>query len=202
MTGCVFAPIPPCPDYSACTTDSCNPATGCVFTPNPPCIDGNACTTDICSPATGCVFANNNDPCSDGNPCTTGDVCAGGTCVAGPPTNCDDGDLCTQDSCAGGGCAHENTLCGACCLPAGPCADDVTLEECSSIPAYGGLFQGVGSVCLGDADGDGLDDLCDTGDTIPTVSEWGLVILTLLLLTCAKIYFGKRPVAAKVITDC
>ncbi len=32
-------------------------------------------------------------------------------------------------------------------------------------------------------------------DPIPTVSEWGLVILTLLLLTGAKIYFGRRKVA-------
>jgi hypothetical protein len=63
------------------------------------------------------------------------------------------------------------------------------------------LFQGVGSVCRGDADGDGLDDLCDI-DNIPTVSEWGLVIMTLLLLTCAKIYFGRRPVVVKVIADC
>jgi hypothetical protein len=99
--------------------------------------------------------------------------------VDGPPTNCDDGDPCTLDTCAGGGCAHDNTLCGACCLPAGPCADGVTPEECSSILAYGGVFQGLGSVCLGDADDDGLDDLCDT-DNIPTVSEWGLVIMTLL----------------------
>ena len=29
-------------------------------------------------------------------------------------------------------------------------------------------------------------------EAIPTVSEWGLVIMTLLLLTGAKIYFGRR----------
>jgi len=28
---------------------------------------------------------------------------------------------------------------------------------------------------------------------IPTVSEWGLVVMTLLLLTGAKVYFGWRP---------
>jgi hypothetical protein len=27
---------------------------------------------------------------------------------------------------------------------------------------------------------------------IPTVSQWGLVVLTLLLLTGAKVYFGRR----------
>ena len=57
------------------------------------------------------------------------------------------------------------------------------------------MFQGIGSVCRGDADGDGLDGLCDIPDNVPTVSEWGLVIMTLLLLTCAKLYFGRRPVA-------
>lgn len=52
-----------------------------------------------------------------------------------------------------------------------------------------------------DNDCDGLVD-CDDPDCgldpacmgiIPTVSEWGLVILALLLLTGAKIYFGHQP---------
>jgi len=33
------------------------------------------------------------------------------------------------------------------------------------------------------------------GDPIPTVSEWGLVVMTLLLLTACKIYFGGRRAA-------
>ncbi len=32
--------------------------------------------------------------------------------------------------------------------------------------------------------------------TIPTVSEWGLVVLSLLLLVCGKLYFGRRPTNA------
>lgn len=60
-----------------------------------------------------------------------------------------------------------------------------------------------------DSDGDGvLDcvDLCpglDDGlfapgcaDAIPTVSEWGVLILALLLLVGAKLYFGNRPQVA------
>jgi hypothetical protein len=56
-----------------------------------------------------------------------------------------------------------------------------------------------------DADEDGLGDACDAcpldagppdedgcPDTIPTVSEWGLLILALLLLTGWKIRFGRR----------
>lgn len=46
-----------------------------------------------------------------------------------------------------------------------------------------------------DANGNGIPDECDDEfPTIPTVSEWGLVIMTLLLLTGAKIYFGRRGV--------
>jgi len=42
-------------------------------------------------------------------------------------------------------------------------------------------------------------ELSDSGECfvkIPTVSEWGLVVLTLLLLTGAKVFFGRRQVAA------
>jgi hypothetical protein len=62
-----------------------------------------------------------------------------------------------------------------------------------------------------DTDGDGVEDCNDvcpgdddtvdnnqngvpdcTGEPIPTVSEWGLVIMALLLLTAGKVYFGTR----------
>jgi len=43
-----------------------------------------------------------------------------------------------------------------------------------------------------DADGNGMPDECDV---IPTVSAWGLVVLALLLLTGAKIYFARRQTA-------
>jgi len=62
---------------------------------------------------------------------------------------------------------------------------------------------------MGDADGDSVDDLCDAcpgvddaifapgcAGAIPTVSEWGLAILTLALLTLGKV-FGLR-VSSKV----
>lgn len=56
-----------------------------------------------------------------------------------------------------------------------------------------------------DDDGDGFpncDDTCAGVDDavfgpcdepIPTVSEWGLVVLALLLLAAGKVYFGRRP---------
>jgi hypothetical protein len=60
-----------------------------------------------------------------------------------------------------------------------------------------------------DTDGDGVincNDLCNGVDdavfgpecegAIPTVSEWGLVILALLLLAAGKVYFGRRDALA------
>ena len=47
------------------------------------------------------------------------------------------------------------------------------------------IFDGTSA----DADGNGVPDECEA---IPTVSQWGLVVMTLLLLTAWKIYFGRR----------
>jgi hypothetical protein len=68
---------------------------------------------------------------------------------------------------------------------------------------------GCGVAETGDSDGDGVSDCVDqcpgVDDSvffpgcvgaIPTVSEWGMVVLALLLLAGAKVYFGRRPVQA------
>ena len=69
-----------------------------------------------------------------------------------------------------------------------PFAENLTLDECLS---QDGLFQanqpGVGA----DDDNDALDDGCFP--QVPTVSDWGLVVLALLLIIAAKL----RLVAAK-----
>ncbi len=75
---------------------------------------------------------------------------------------------------------------GACCFPDGSCVV-TTVTDCE---AAGGRFQGVGAVCLGDGDGDGIDDACEV--KFPTVSAWGLVVITLLLLSGLTIKFGWR----------
>ena len=90
-------------------------------------------------------------------------------------------------------CKHfDNNRCGACCLLDWTCVDDVTRLTCPET-LMGEEFKGEGSVCLGPVAGEnsgGPDRLC--ADVIPTVSEWGLVVLTLLLLTVGKLYFGYR----------
>ena len=82
------------------------------------CDDGNSCTTDSCEPV-GCSHV----PVVDGTSCANGDLCDGsetcqaGTCSAGPPLDCDDGDACTADSCdAVLGCEHAPITCPAACV--------------------------------------------------------------------------------------
>src|SRR5206468_1573065 len=122
---CVGGPPPNCNDGNVCTDDSCNPASGCVHTnntdscddgnacttgdtcsggscvggPPPNCNDGNVCTDDSCNPASGCVHTNNTASCDDGTFSTPRSSGRGGSCVGGPPPNCNDGNVCTDDSC-------------------------------------------------------------------------------------------------------
>ena len=71
------------------------------------------------------------------------------------------------------------------------CADEVWCEDCNS--------NGVLDECdiadgtLTDADGNGVPDSCFI--PIPTVSQWGLVAMTLILLTTSKILFRRRRAA-------
>jgi len=73
---------------------------------------------------------------------------------------------------------------GACCDPNGGCEDNVVEFGCSTERFY------EGQTC---------EDVVTAGlcaaPSIPTVSEWGLVVLTLLLLIGAKIYFARRETA-------
>lgn len=91
---------------------------------------------------------------------------------------------------------------GTCCLQDGNCVRRGQ-ETCF---ALGGRLAPPGTSCEGDADGDGFFGVCDRcpgvddavfapecTDAIPAASEWGLVVLTLLLLIGGKMLFGSRP---------
>lgn len=86
--------------------------------------------------------------------------------------------------CATAGCS---AVLGACCDadPFGSCTDttsaDCTCDKCTWTK-------------LGSCFGPGAIEC--THNSIPTVSSWGLVVLTLLLLVGAKVYFGRREVVA------
>jgi hypothetical protein len=73
---------------------------------------------------------------------------------------------------------------GACCNTRfGTCTDNVILADCGGE----NLSWTKGDVCSASTCPDPF---------IPTVSQWGLVIMTLLLLIGAKVYFGRREALA------
>jgi len=62
------------------------------------CDDGNKASGDCCSPT--CQLDAEGTSCANDDVCDGAEACDGaGTCLSGPPLNCDDGDLCTQDLC-------------------------------------------------------------------------------------------------------
>ena len=59
--------------------------------------------------------------------------------------------------------------------------------------SQGGSALRQGSSCQGDLDGNGNDDVCESG--FPAVSQWGLIVLVLLLCVGIKISFDRRQPA-------
>ncbi len=192
---------------TACETFSCdlNGAEGnCdTSTPTVDCSENdNACQTFACDPngATGnCDIATDRTDCSQFD-----DACQTFSCdlngeegncdVATDRTDCDAMNThCEEYACDPGGavgnCSAVTLRCGACCLPDGSCVHDVRPTECVGL---GGDFINLGVLCLGDNDGDGHDDICPPPAVIPTVSEWGLIVMALLGLAMGTVMFGRR----------
>ncbi len=137
-----------CTDKDACADGKC--VVGKIIV----CDDKNPCTKDSCDAIKGCVFDYNTDPCNaDDSACTVGDICKGGSCIAGSKKVCDDNEECTKDSCtaADGKCVYDalTTPCedgnnctigdkcggGKCVAGAGPTCDDsnpCTADTCDS----------------------------------------------------------------------
>jgi hypothetical protein len=157
-----------------------------------------------------------------GAPCVAASDCdVPGFCSAGKV-----GDLCSTDADCNILAATCEEATGSCCNTlAGTCEDDVLQADCSGAQRVWtklGSCSAVdcdavlGSCCDTDPFG-GCTDTTSAGCTcstcvwtklgscattacthssIPTVSEWGLVVLTLLMLTGAKVYFGRREAVA------
>lgn len=157
-----------------------------------------------------------------GAPCLTAADCAApGFCSAGKV-----GDYCSTDAdcdVPAVTCLEDT---GSCCNTLeGTCTDGVLFADCSGAQRLWTKNGDCGSVacdavlgacCDADPFGSCTDTtaagcVCDkctwsklqscstvecTHNSIPTVSEWGLVVLTLLLLTGAKVYFGRREAVA------
>ncbi len=152
---CQAGVVTVCDDGNPCTNDLCDPQTGlCQFLETTtPCDDGNACSIgDLCaggacqpgagkscddgSPCTAdgcdstagvCLHTAASGACNDGSACTVDDTCAGGVCLPGAATNCDDNNPCTNDTCdAQAGCTHtDNAL--ACSV-----GDGCELAQCQN----------------------------------------------------------------------
>ncbi len=92
-------------DTDPCTLQHCQSGQ-CVLKNIRNCDDGELCTTEGCDAShagansNGCWYEFNTVPCDDDNPCTENDTCRDGSCFAGDPCNCDDGNVCTTDLCA------------------------------------------------------------------------------------------------------
>ncbi len=83
----------------------------------------------------------------------------------------------------------DGTVSGACCTPSGSCLD-LTSTACASVT--GAEYRGDGTACQGDNNSNGHDDACDDLFSIPTLPEWGIIILILLTLTAGTLIIGSR----------
>ncbi|HYV20322.1 MAG TPA: hypothetical protein VFC25_14955 [Verrucomicrobiae bacterium] len=144
-------PPPACDDGSACTRDSCDPATGSCRFLAVACDDGNPCTADSCDPGSGCHFdpLPNGTACPGHDLCVTGESCQYGQCL-GVAKNCDDGETCTYDYCDGStGLCHHNSSCD----DGNPCTDDFCGGEvggCTHVLRDPGSACDDGNVCTTD----------------------------------------------------
>ena len=102
--------------------------------------------------------------------------------------------MCTEDTCEPSsgtedGCVFTDIIgTTACCLADKACEN----LEPACCEERGGTAVGGGTVlCKGDSDGDGSDDLCELFN-VPSVSEWGLLVISLLLVAGLAFKFGRR----------
>jgi hypothetical protein len=164
-----------------------------VWTENGKC-PGTCVCIPICAGVTcgddGCG-GNCPDLCSDGLACNGVETCNFTTevCGTGTPIVCTDNNVC-------------NGL-ETCRNPDGACLPGSLLVCNDGLFCNGEEDCNPSSGCFDNPDPCDPDrDSCNEGLNvceplpIPTVSEWGIAVLTLLLLIGAKVYFGRRQVTA------
>jgi|CXWL01.1.fsa_nt_gi hypothetical protein len=185
-------------DQGKCPTTPC----ACI-----PLCAGLQCGDDGCGGSCGV--------CGDNLVCNGVDTCdAAGQCNTGPVPDCNDGVNCTVDACnePAGVCTHalnhaacgNNNVCDGIemctltgCVPGGVLIvdDGVFCNGVETCDPINGQTDGP-DPCVPETEVcDEVKDQCEPG-VIPTVSQWGLVALTLMLLVAAKVQFpGNRRVS-------
>jgi len=119
-----------------------------------------------CIPPTDCHIT--IDPANNTFSCNNGDC--------PPGTICETSVLADQ----GNGVVDYECVCapiGACCVPTTGGCVETSASGCEDL---GGSFQGAGSTCAGDADGDGVADICDLCPETPfddVADETGCAII-------------------------
>jgi hypothetical protein len=197
------------PVAAKCTTDAdcVAPAVGpCILPPAAACIRHSG----ACCDRTPVIDADSDGVCTDGTYPDPGD-CFGDQMTWFKSTPCSQAGPCLEDL---GSCC--NTLAGTCSTTdIGDCQGAQRVWRKGVLCADAGCSAVLGACCDGDTFGScesttsaGCDcqkcvwsklqtcaQVTCLHEAIPTVSEWGLVVMTLLLLTGAKVYFGRRQTA-------
>jgi hypothetical protein len=139
---------------------------------------GQHCSLTVTKEWTGC--GPDGTPCNDGSACTTNDTCQGGTCVGGPPPDCDDNNVCTTDTCNpatgcvftnntvacddGNACTMNDTCANGACVggPAPNCNDSNPCTDDSCNPATGCVHTNNTAPC-DDGNACTTTDACKAG---------------------------------------
>jgi hypothetical protein len=199
-----------CTDGASVTLTSCTAISGqAVFTANKTCDlvscvehTGACCDNSVkathCTPGTDqeddCAGANQTwvkGVSCDPNPCPALTL---GACCTLLDGFCQD-DL-TQAECDAKGAVLQPrfSLDKSCANLDPPCSAE--LGACCDHDTFGGCLETVFADCQGGklewTKGASCANIACLHEGIPTVSTWGLAVLTLLLLVGAKVYFGRR----------
>ena len=210
------------PDECETDTDAdgwIDPCDNCVNVPNGPdlgtCIAYDAVTGEATTGAT----------CTSTAACTVDEVCDMAQANSDSDTSGDACDTCYDDSAKllPGQCGCRNSDLDSDSDGTADCNDECDLDPNKTLKGCCGCAIAAGPACSDDNDDDGdgypeCDEGCDVQDVpmcpdtcfgvddaqypecpqdiIPTVSEWGLVIMALLLLVAGKVYFSRRTAKA------
>lgn len=157
---------------------------------------GDLCPDDPNKVASGECGCGNSDvdtdadgveDCHDGCP-SDANKTSPGVCGCGVPDDDTDGDQVQDclDGCPDDGNKTEPGVCG--CGVSDNDTDGDTVADCNdNCPDRANTDQA-------DRNGDGVGNACEA--TVPAVSDWGMVIIALLVLSLAKVRFGRQYLAA------